>query len=96
MNTQELIIITTFCQQYEVEVHFINQLEFHGIIQTLRYNNEQYLPVDQIVILEKAIRLQKDLQINTEGIDVVFELLEKIETLNKNVDDLKNRLNLYE
>ncbi len=96
MNTQELIIVTTFCQQYEVELNFVNDLESIGLIDIITYNNEQYLHSNQLVTVEKIIRLHNELHINKEGIDVVFELLDKIKLLNKEVHELKNRLDLYE
>jgi hypothetical protein len=42
------------------------------------------------------IRIHKELDINTEGIDVVFNLLQKIDTLQNELISTKNRLRLYE
>ena len=40
--------------------------------------------------------MHQELDVNIEGIDVVFNLLQKIDTLQKELTALKNRLNLYE
>ncbi len=42
------------------------------------------------------IRMHHDLEVNPEGIDVVFNLLQKIERLQKDLNTTKNRLRLYE
>lgn len=96
MNTQELVIVTTFCQQHEVEQNFVAELETIGLIETINYDNEQYLHINQLVILEKIIRLHNDLHINKEGIDVVLELVEKVNQLQSEMKYLKDRLGLYE
>ena len=46
--------------------------------------------------LEKIVRLHNELNVNLEGIDVVFNLLEKERKLRKELNAVKNRLRLYE
>jgi hypothetical protein len=45
---------------------------------------------------EKIVRLYKDLDINLEGIEVINQLLYRIEILQGEIISLKNRLRLYE
>ena len=40
--------------------------------------------------------MHQELDVTIEGIDVVFNLLQKIDALQKELTALKNRLNLYE
>jgi hypothetical protein len=42
------------------------------------------------------IRMHQELDVNIEGIDVVFNLLQKIDGLQNELTALKNRLRLYE
>ena len=42
------------------------------------------------------IRLHNELNVNIEGIDVVFNLLEKEKELREELNALKNKLKLYE
>mgnify|MGYP000430098390 CR=1 FL=1 len=44
----------------------------------------------------KIIRLHNELNVNLEGIDVVFNLLEKEKQLRDELTALKNRIRLYE
>lgn len=96
MDTQELIIVTTFCQQYQMDLDFIQDLESVGLIETIDHNEEKYLHINQLVIIEKIIRLHNDLNINKEGVDVILNLLDKINELDKKVKYLKDRLSVYE
>ena len=96
MNTNELIIIDIFCKEYQIEQTFVTELESIGLIETITYNKNKYLPINQLVTVEKIIRLHNDLKINKEGIDVILGLLEKMNQLQTEVKYLKSRLELYE
>jgi hypothetical protein len=96
METEELIIIEVFCQEYQIETNFIHDLEEFGLITTTIYEEKKYLNTNQLVFIEKIIRLHNDLKINKEGIDVILQLQEKEEQLLKEIYNLKNRLRLYE
>jgi hypothetical protein len=49
-----------------------------------------------LVTIEKIIRLHNDLNVNKEGIDIIFNLQEKEKQLLKEIKALQNRLGLYE
>ena len=96
MDTQELIIVDVFCQEYQIEINLINDLESFGLIETIVHNKNKYLDKNQIVYVEKIIRLHNDLNINKEGIEIILDLLEKEKQLLSEIKYLKNRLDLYE
>ena len=96
METQDLIIIDVFCQEYQIEINFINDLESFGLIETVVHNENKYLDINQLVHVEKIIRLHNDLNINKEGIEIILDLLEKEKQLLSEINYLKNRLGLYE
>ena len=96
METQDLIIIDVFCQEYQIEINFINDLESFGLIETVVHNENKYLDKNQLVHVEKIIRLHNDLNINKEGIEIILGLLEKEKQLLSEIKYLKNRLDLYE
>lgn len=93
---EQLIPTTTLCVQYDIEVSFVDTLETMGLIQIQIIEQNQYVHRDQIGDLEKIIRLHRDLNVNLEGIDVVFNLLEKERELRNELNTLRNRLRLYE
>ena len=96
METQELIIIDVVCQEYQIEINLINDLESFGLIETIVHNENKYLDKNQLVYVEKIIRLHNDLNINKEGIEIILGLLEKEKQLLSEIKYLKNRLDLYE
>jgi len=96
METQELIIVDVFCKEYQIESNLICDLEEFGLIKTIQKDSIKYFDKKQIVTIEKIIRLHIDLNINKEGIEVILDLLDKIEVLNQHNKHLKNRLDLYE
>jgi hypothetical protein len=63
-------------------------------IQTME--QVHYIHQDSIYEIEKMIRMHQELDVNIEGIDVVFNLLQKIDTLQKELVKVKNRLRFYE
>lgn len=91
-----LIAITTLCSHYEIEVSFIDALYKTGLIQIVIIEQNQFIHQEQIGKLEKMIRLHQELNVNLEGIDVVFNLLEKERKLRNELNAVKNRLKLYE
>lgn len=96
MDTQELIIVEVFCQEYQIETHLIDDLEEFGLIQTIAYKDNKYINKNELVYVEKIIRLHNELNINKEGIEVILDLVEKVNNLQAEVKYLKNRLGLYE
>ena len=86
----------TICTQYSIEVSFIDALHKMGLVQIEIIEHKPFIHQDQICDLEKIIRLHNDLNVNLEGIDVVFNLLEKEQELRNEVTRLQNRLRLYE
>ncbi len=96
MSTQHLIPTTTLCLHYDIEISFVDDLNKMGLIKIEIIEQNQFIHQDQISDLEKIIRLHNELNVNLEGIDVVFNLLKKERKLQEELNTLKNRLRLYE
>ena len=96
MAEKELILIETLCLHYEVEVSFFNALDNIGLIKIETIDQQIFIHQDKISKLEKMIRLHHELNVNVEGIDVVFNLLQKVDKLQNEMNSLNNRLKLYE
>jgi len=96
MIEKPLISTQTICSHYNVEISFVDALNQMGLIQIEIIEQNQFIHQDQIGDLEKIIRLHNELNVNLEGIDVVFNLLEKERELRNELNALKNRLRLYE
>jgi len=96
MTEEHFISITTICRQYEIDFTFVDSLKRMGLIQVEIIEEDPCIHADHIGDLEKIIRLHQDLNVNLEGIDVVFHLLEKERALRNELNTLKNRLRIYE
>jgi hypothetical protein len=96
MIIDNLILISTLAQHYKVEITFFFDLNELGLIEITTIEKSQYIHQKQMVEIEKMIRMYNELEVNIPGIDVAFNLLQKINSLQKELISTKNRLRLYE
>lgn len=91
----ELIIISEYCTQSNVEKNFISLLENEGLIVTEWHDGIQYLPVAQLGAVERYANWYYDLSINIEGIDAIRMLLERMDSLQSELNDLRNLIDSF-
>ena len=96
MNLEEFISLQRLCESYKIEISFFSGLNEMGLIEIQTIKQVPHVRRDKISDLEKMIRLHHELNINAEGIDTVFNLLQKIEELQQELIIAKNRLHRYE
>lgn len=96
MKTEHLIPIATLSKQYRVETAFFTGLKEHGLIEITTVEASNWIHEDTLPTLEKMIRFHQDLHLNFEGIDTVFNLLERIEDLQSKLQSVRSRLGIYE
>ena len=92
----ELIIVKEYIRHTRIEPKFIALLEENGLIRTKKIENEHYLFSDELAELERYAHLYYDLSINIEGIDAIHNLLQRIETLQNEMRELRDRLRFLE
>jgi len=96
MEKKDLVPLQKICSHYEIELSFINDLYEIGLIEIKTIEQTQFVHQDKITDIEKMIRMHHELDVNIEGIDVVFNLLQKVDNLQSELIALQNRLNIYE
>lgn len=96
MEIQEFIPVDIFCRQHGVQISFISSLHDFGLIEIMKIQEAECIPLTQLVVAEKFVRLHDELHINLEGIDVVTHLLQRVKDMQDEIQGLKNRLRLYE
>lgn len=96
MNTENLVPVAVLCTHYRVEMSFFSRLEEVGLLNLESIEETQYVPSERIGEVEKIIRMQHDLNLNLEAIDVVFNLLDKVNGLQNELQTVRRRLRLYE
>lgn len=92
----DLIIVSEYCRISHIEPSFLQMLEKGGLIEIDTLEGESYLPASQLYDLERYSRMYYDLSINVEGIDAIHHLLERVKSMQKEINHLKSRLKLYE
>ena len=96
MTDSNLILIEQICRHYEIEPDFIVSLNSYGLIEIIELEQNRYLKLQEMTMIEKMIRMHYDLQINIEGIDAISHLLNKIENLQFELQSVQNRLRIYD
>jgi len=92
MENDELIPAEDFCMYHNIEYSFISSLEDSGLIRVTAVEHHTFIPADELQKLEKFVRLHYDLDINLEGIETINHLLEKIDEMNKEILQLRNKV----
>lgn len=96
MHLKSLIDIHTFCTNHNVELSFVRALQQNGLIEMVLVQDQPYIHEEQLFQLEKFTRMHYDLEINLEGIETIHHLLTKIDAMQREITDLKNKLRFYE
>jgi len=92
MEQEELIPANDFCTHHHIEYSFISSLEDSGLISITSIERSSFIHVDELNKLEKYVRLHYDLDINIEGIETINYLLEKIEEMQREIVNLRNKM----
>lgn len=96
MEKRDLISIQVLCKRYEIPVSFINSLKEFQLLDLIVEENDFYVKTTQLAKVEKMMRLHYDLEINFEGLDAIYNLLNQVENLKEEVKLLQNKLRFYE
>lgn len=96
MKKENYIDITTICMNYNVSDTFVIALYDFNLIQIEEINNIKYISMDEMKEFEKFARMYNELEINPEGIDAIYHLMRRMQTMEEEITLLKQRLKLYE
>lgn len=96
MENHTLISITQICDSYSIAPSFLEELEQYGLIEITRQQSMGYLHHEQLPTIEKMIRLHYELDINMEGIEALTHVLQKMRSLQEEMEDMRRRLRRYE
>ncbi len=95
METQEFIPIEIFCQHHHVEVSFVDALHANGLIEVVHTREVACIHRDHLSEVEKFTRLHHDLDLGVEGLAAVAHLLQKVKSMQEEIDHLRSLLGLY-
>lgn len=80
---------------YEVEESFIESLRDLGLIQVIGQDNDLFIEYDDLTDLERFIRWHYEMDINVEGIDALRHMLQRVQSLQAELEQLRHELQFY-
>lgn len=96
MDPAKYISISEFCSHHQIDFSFVHALQEYGLVEIISIEETPFIELEQVRDLEKILRLHYELDINLEGIDAIYHLLNRISDLQDEVRVLRNKLNRYE
>lgn len=96
MEPDKFIPAIDFCVSHNIGITVIQTFKEAGLIDIVFIEQQMFLLQDTLPLLEKIVRLHRDLDINVAGIESILHLLLKIEDMQKDVLLLTHRLSFFE
>lgn len=96
MRLEDFISVTDFCAGHNISSSLIIELREYGLVEIMEERDTMYISLEELPKTEKIVRLHSDLDINLEGVDVINQLLQRMEKMQDEMRSLRNRLRLYE
>jgi chaperone modulatory protein CbpM len=87
-RTTQALSLHEVASRCGVEVTFLEQLLELGIIEAHAEDRTQF-SYEVTLRVHRCVRLQRDLGVNLEGAAVIFDLLEQIESLERQLHGLR-------
>ena len=91
-----MIAVDEFCANHKIEISFISSLQQTGLIEITTIKDAGYIDPNQLLQLEKIIRLYYEFDINLEGIETINYLLKRMNSMQDEIISLRNKLRIYE
>ena len=93
---EDIITTEDYAKQSHTDIQFINQLYEYGLIEIIIQEQTQCISYQQLPLIEKFTRLRYDLDINMEGIEAISHLLQRVDTMQQEMENLRRTLRFYE
>jgi len=95
MKTVKTISVLQFCEFHNIPKSFIISLSEFELIALIKKENKQYIKERELATVERLMRLHFELDVNFEGLDVINNLMEQINTLQKTLQEAQNKIDFY-
>lgn len=95
MATEKLVAVKEFCLHHNIQAAFIEELSHHGIIEIVRVKRSGYIPVKNLEMLERVVRIYTQLDVNPPGIATILQLLSQLNRKEEELLELRNELEFY-
>lgn len=85
-----LFKVIDICRSNNIEQDFIQELHSNGLIEIIYQEEQEYIEEEQIIVLERFSTWHYELEINVQGIEVVQNLIDRIESLQQEIREIKS------
>ena len=92
---EKRILYSECLEIYNIEKTFVDSLNESGLINIVMEQELEYVECDDLEYLEQYIRWNRDLDINIAGIEALHHMLQRINSLQDELNRLKNELAFY-
>lgn len=96
MIATEYIVVSQLCKHYQVPQSFFITMHENAWIELILLEEVSCVHQDELPKIEKILRLHQSLDIHLDSMDIVLQLLEKVEDLQSEIISLKKTLKRYE
>ncbi len=96
MDIYENIALSEFCNSHGISPQFVLQWHEYGLIEIIHEAQTPYIHHEELPKAERIIRLHTELDINLEGIEVIQQLLHRINGMQEEINLLRNKLRRFE
>lgn len=96
MNKEHYILVRTVCTHYALEQTFIYGLGDKGLINIVTSDPDDLIHEEDLPRLEKILRIHRELAVDVDAMEVVLNLVDKIDQLQEELTLLKNRISFWE
>lgn len=97
LDKKTVFTLRDLCEHGGVHAKFVIELVDYGVINPMKDSPPQQwcFDVHALLRLEKAERLQRDLHLNMAGLAMCLELLDEIDSLEKDREHLRKQLQSF-
>ena len=89
------ISIQQFCFHYDIPKSFIVTLSDIQLIELIEDESDLHIRIEDVARIEKLMRIHYELNVNFEGLDIINNLLNQINSLHQRIDELQNKVAFY-
>ncbi len=83
------------CHIYNIEPSFVKEIYDLGLVDFVEEDDTLWLPSDMLSDFERILRLNNELGVNLEGIDIIIHLLKRIEDMEMEIKEMKRQLDFF-
>ena len=95
-SIKKYITLEEFADFHRISVTQIREFADFGLFEVRIIQDKPCIHINDIERCERVIRLSEELGVNKEGIEIILEMRQRIEEMQKEISRMKHLLDKYE